>query len=167
MSEEISNEMKKEMVIDDRALDVIQETLGEFLQAGSVDAVYGDPIKEGDTLIIPSAEVLAVMGFGVGSGYGKGRPDRIPPKMDEQGEIEEEEAETEEEFTGEGAGGGGGGGGRILSRPAAVVIVTPESVRVEPVIDLTKIALAALTASGFILGMLFRMMKPKSALKNM
>ena len=166
MSEEISSETKNEMVIDDSALNVIQDTFGEFLQAGSVDAVFGDPIKEGDTLIIPSAEVLAVMGFGVGSGYGKGRPEKSPSNLDEPEGVEEQESATEEQYTGEGAGGGGGGGGRILSRPAAVVIVTPESVRVEPVVDLTKIALAALTASGFILGMLFRMMNPRRALKD-
>jgi len=161
MAEDKKIENQKETLIDESALEVIQDTLGEFLQVGSVKAVYGEPIKEGETVIIPSAEVLAVMGFGVGSGYGKGRPEGMEEK-----EVEEE-TDTEVEFTGEGGGGGGGGGGRILSRPAAVVIVSPEGVRVEPVVDLTKIALAALTASGFILGMLFRMMNPKRALRDM
>ena len=50
-----------------------------------------------------------------------------------------------------------GGGGRTFSRPVAVVIVGPEGVRVEPVMDVTKVALAALTAFGFMFSMLGRM----------
>jgi uncharacterized spore protein YtfJ len=160
MAEEKNLETQKEIFIDESAMEVMKDTLGDFLEAGSVKAVYGEPIKEGETVIIPSAEVLAVMAFGAGSGYGKGRQEGPEERKAEQ------EAVTEEEYTGEGGGSGGGGGGRILSRPAAVVIVSPEGVRVEPVVDITKIALAALTASGFILGMLFRMMQPRRALKD-
>jgi len=161
MAEEKNLGTQKQMFIDESAMEMMKDTLGNFLQAGNVKTVYGEPIKEGETLIIPSAEVFAVMAFGAGSGYGKGRQ-AGPEERDT-----EKEADTEEEYTGEGGGSGGGGGGRILSRPAAVVIVSPEGVRVEPVIDITKIALAALTASGFILGMLFRMMNPRRALKEM
>jgi hypothetical protein len=39
----------------------------------------------------------------------------------------------------------------------AVVVASPEGVRVEPVVDITKIALAGLTALGFMVGMMFRM----------
>jgi uncharacterized spore protein YtfJ len=60
-----------------------------------------------------------------------------------------------------GGGGGGGGGGRVLSRPVAIIIASPDNVRVEPVVDVTKISLAALTAGGFILGMLLRMLRGK------
>jgi uncharacterized spore protein YtfJ len=161
MAEDIKLGTQKEMYIDESAMEVMKDTLGDFLQASSVEAVYGEPIKEGETLIVPAAEVLAVMAFGAGSGYGKGRQEGPEERETDQ------EAITEEEYTGEGGGSGGGGGGRILSRPAAVVVISPEGVRVEPVVDITKIALAALTASGFILGMLFRMMNPKRALRDM
>lgn len=130
------------------SLNIVQNTIGNFLKAASVEAVYGQPVKKGDTLIIPTAEVLAVMGFGVGSGYGKGVQ-------------EAQEAQGGTEGSGEGGGGGGGGGGRILSRPAAVIIATPDGVRIEPVVDKTKIALAALTAAGFMIGMLLRMLNPR------
>jgi uncharacterized spore protein YtfJ len=63
--------------------------------------------------------------------------------------------------TNSGSGGGGGGGGRIFSRPVAVVVSSPEGVHVHEVVDPTKIALAAITASGFMVSMLFRMLKPK------
>jgi len=110
----------------------------KFIATADVEKVYGKPIKSGDTLIVPTAEILCAMGFGVGSGSG-------------------DQMDGEEGNRGEGSGGGGGG--RVLSRPVAVVIASPEGVRVEPIIDPTKIALAALTAAGFILSMLFRMMR--------
>jgi uncharacterized spore protein YtfJ len=127
-----------------QALEATQEVMELFLETASVDRVYGDPIQHGDLVIIPSAEVLAGLGFGMGSGFGD---DRGSPEEGRRG--------------GRGGGGGGGGGGRTLSRPVAVVIASPEGVRVEPVVDPTKIALAALTAAGFMLGMFFRMSNPR------
>ncbi|MGD9092017.1 MAG: spore germination protein GerW family protein [Anaerolineales bacterium] len=126
----------------DVAIDTVQETMAKFLDAAHVDVVYGEPIEHGDTLIIPTAEVLSATGFGVG--YGSG------PITDEEGEIKN---------GGYGGGGGGGGGGRVLSRPVAVVVASPEGVQVQEVVDVTKIALAALTAAGFMIGMLMKMMR--------
>ncbi len=118
--------------------DAFQDTMEEFLAAGDVRVVYGEPIQHEDTLIIPTAEVLCVAGFGVGGGSGV-------------------DTEKNPEKPSQGSGSGGGGGGRILSRPVAVVVASPEGVRVEPVVDITKVALAGLTALGFMVGMLFRM----------
>ncbi len=124
-----------------KSMDMVKDTMDKFLAAASVEAVYGEAIHSGDNLIIPTAEVLSGMGFGMGVGVGNNAV------KDEHGTPTQNSA----------GGGGGGGGGRILSRPVAVVIASPDSVRVEPVVDVTKIALAALTAGGFILGMLLRM----------
>ncbi len=150
MNEETnSNSMEEQELIlgVEQAFDVIQDTMNTFLEAASVNAVYGQPIENGDTLIIPAAEILSGIGFGTGAGYGP------------QSAEGEKQQKT-------GGGGGGGGGGRVLSRPVAVIISSPEGVRVEPVVDATKIALAALTASGFMLAMLARMSNPRKALKN-
>jgi uncharacterized spore protein YtfJ len=119
-------------------LDAFQDTMEEFLAAADVRVVYGEPIQHEDTIIIPTAEVLCALGFGVGSGIGTN-------------------AEEHPDHPSEGKGSGGGGGGRILSRPVAVVIASPEGIRVEPVVDITKVALAGLTALGFMVGMMFRM----------
>jgi uncharacterized spore protein YtfJ len=124
-------------------LDMIQNTLETFLAAADVESVYKEPIQHGDTLIIPAAEVVAGMGFGIGHGRGG----------DDEG--------------GGGSGTGGGGGGRVFSRPVAVIISSPEGVRVDPVFDLTKIALAGLTAGAFMFGMLARLRNPKEALKDL
>jgi uncharacterized spore protein YtfJ len=132
-----------------QAVDAVQETLEMFLETASVDRVYGEPIQHGDTLIIPAAEVLAGLGFGMGYGYGSGR---------------DEEAQQKQ---GSGGGGGGGGGGRTFSRPVAVIVASSEGVRVQEVVDPTKIALAALTAAGFMAGMLMRMLKPRRSMGDL
>lgn len=119
-------------------LEMFQDTMEEFLAAADVRVVYGEPIQHDDTTIIPTAEVLCGLGFGVGSGSGTN-------------------SEEGSEKPSSGSGSGGGGGGRILSRPVAVVVASPEGVRVEPVVDITKIALAGLTALGFMVSMMFRM----------
>ena len=128
-----------------QTLDDITTTMESFLATADVKRVFGEPIEVGTTKIIPTSENLVVMGFGAGAGYGSADFER-----------DEEEA-TPGEGTGEGAGGGGGGGGRTLSRPVAVVIATPEGVRIEPVADRTKVIMAAITAAGFVAGMFLRM----------
>jgi uncharacterized spore protein YtfJ len=133
-----------ELLAFDPTIDFMQDTMDAFLAAASVDAVYGEPIQTGDTLIIPAAEVVAGMAFGIGSGSG--------PKA--------EDSES-------GGGSGGGGGGRVFSRPVAMIVASPEGVRVEPIMDTTKIALAALTAGAFMLGMLVRLFNPKKALEDL
>jgi uncharacterized spore protein YtfJ len=134
-----------------QTMDDINSTMETFIETASVDKVYGAPIEVGTTTIIPTAENLVVMGFGAGAGYGRG-------------DFGDEDEDSEPgKGTGEGGGGGGGGGGRTLSRPVAIVIATPEGVRVEPVADRTKVIMAAITAAGFVAGMFLRMSRgPKS-----
>jgi uncharacterized spore protein YtfJ len=43
--------------------------------------------------------------------------------------------------------GGGGGGGHHTGRPVAVVEVSPDGVRVRPVVDFTKVGLTLLAAA--------------------
>jgi uncharacterized spore protein YtfJ len=134
-----------------QTLDDINSTMESFLETASVERVYGKPVDVGTIKIIPAAENLVIMGFGAGGGYGSANFEK------------DEEDEEPGEGTGEGGGGGGGGGGRVLSRPVAVVIASPEGVRVEPVADRTKVIMAAITAAGFVAGMFLRMSRgPKS-----
>lgn len=131
------------------AIDVVEVTMDKFLESACVEAVYGQAVQHGETLIIPAAEVLAGLGFGIGYGVG--------PVTDQAAEN----AAEGEKRTQSAGGGGGGGGGRILSRPVAVIVASPDGVRIEPVVDVTKVALAALTAAGFMVGMLMRMTRPR------
>ncbi len=115
------------------SVDTIQVTMDKFMATANVNAVYARPVHQGDTTIINCSEVLAVMAFGVGEGGGK----------NQQGEG--------------GSGAGGGGGGRTFARPVAAIVATPEGVTVKPIIDTTKIGLAALTTLGFMFAMMGRM----------
>jgi uncharacterized spore protein YtfJ len=130
----------KEITRGAAGLETIQRTMDQFLSAAKVEAVYGQPLQQGDMVIIPSAEVISVMGFGLGSG--------VNTDQDQVGKKENNE------------GMGGGGGGRVFSRPVAVIVASPEGVRIEPVVDLTKVILAALTTFGFMAGMIAQMYKP-------
>ena len=121
-------------------LHTIQTTMDKFLNAANINAVYGPPVREADHIVIPTAEVLSFAGFGLGAGSGS------------QGTGENENT---------GSGGGGGGGGRILSRPVAVIVISPSGVRVEPIVDVTKIALALFTTLGFMTAMFTRMRSAK------
>jgi len=146
------------------AVESVGRTLERFLEIASVNSVYDSPVKHGDKLIIPAAEVLGGLGFGVGAGIGMGENPNKKDKIEEgEGTAGEEkpfeasESEADRKIETGGGGGGGGGGGRVFARPVAVIISGPEGVSVEPVVDVTKIALAFFTALGFMVGMASRM----------
>jgi uncharacterized spore protein YtfJ len=134
----MTTEKKPAMEINDpgQAIDMVQETLETFLESADVNKVFAEPVEHEGVVIIPAAEVVAGMGFG--AGYGAGGP------------VNEDSS---------GSGGGGGGGGKVFARPVAVIIADKNGVRVEPVMDPTKIALTALTAFGFVFGAIARMKK--------
>ena len=122
------------------ALNTMQSTLDSFLNTANVEAVYSPPITQGENTIIPAAEILSIVGFGLGSGGGS------------RGNAEDENG---------GSGGGGGGGGRVLARPVAVIVLSPTGVRVEPIVDVTKVVLAVFTTLGFMAALVSRMRNPK------
>lgn len=45
-----------------------QHTLDKLTDAATVRLVYGEPVVHGDTVVIPAAEVVTVVGFGGGGG---------------------------------------------------------------------------------------------------
>ena len=128
--------------IPDLTFNVIQDTMDTYLATADVSAVYGEPFEKDGNVIIPAAEIVAGFGFGLASGQG-----------------------TASESDDTGSGSGGGGGGSILSRPVAVIIASSEGVRIEPVVDITKIALAGLTTGAFILATLLRIKNLKNVSK--
>jgi uncharacterized spore protein YtfJ len=105
--------------------DPVAQVLGRITNTARVDAVFGQPVERGDTTVIPCSEIAIGVGLGSGSG-----------PVDAQGNQ---------------TGGGSGGGGGARGRPIAAIVITRDGVRVEPILDLTKIALAAFTTGAFIL----------------
>jgi uncharacterized spore protein YtfJ len=127
----------------EKAAKLIGESIGGLLEIADTQRVYGEPIQHGETIIIPAAEVLSVAAVGTGFGF-------APSK----------------EGQGEGAGGGGGGG-KAFARPVAAIVASPEGVQILPIIDRTKIALAAISAGGFMLAFAMGIISPRKALRNL
>ena len=119
----------------------LMERLLAVAQPGSV---FSEPTTSGDHVVISASEVSVGMGFGFGSGGGS------DPRPAEGGG-------SSEDSQSQGFGGGGGGGGLSSGRPVAVISLGPDGVRIQPVIDFTKIALAALTTVVAMLMMLRKM----------
>ncbi len=120
-------------------VDSFQATMDKFLSTANVNAVFAKPVRQGETVVISCSEVFTGLGFGVGEGSGEGR--------------------GENDQKGAASGAGGGGGGTTFARPVAVIVASPEGVTVKPVIDTTKIGLAALTTLGFMLATLAKFKK--------
>ncbi len=106
-------------------IDPTERALSKLVIAASADAIFGEPVINGNTTVIPCAEVF--IGMGMGSGGGPAGED------------------------GKSTGSGSGGGGGARSHPIAAIVITQDEVRVEPILDITKIVLASLTTGAFIL----------------
>ena len=143
-------------------------------------AVFSEPMELEGRTVITAAEVNVGLGVGFGFGGGSTPGDEDKPKKghesghsksphaqqrvtlaggEEGNEYAPGEAKEQDAGRDVGMGGGGGGGGGASGRPIAVISVTEEGVEVEPVVDVTKIALAFFTALGSMFFMLTKMKK--------
>jgi uncharacterized spore protein YtfJ len=102
--------------------------LEKLFSAAHHSAVYSDPVQQGEYTVITACEVMVGGGFGFGRGIGP---------------ASEDQAATTTMTAG---GGGSGGGGGSNARPVATIIIGPDGVQVKPVVDVTKLAITALTA---------------------
>jgi len=119
------------------------ELVEKLFAVAEPGAVFSEPLNVGERTLITAAEVKVGMGFGFGGGIG----------TDEASEDTAQDS---------GAGFGGGGGGASGGRPIAAISIGPEGVAVEPIVDVTKIALAFFTALGSMFIMLIKMRKAGS-----
>ncbi len=103
------------------------ESIEQLFEKLRVDAVFGQPIQEGDVTIIPVAEV------GVGFGYGSGRS---PATEEEGGKAD----------SGKGEGGGGGGG---KATPRGYIKITSDGVDFKSILDEGRVALAGIAMSAW------------------
>jgi uncharacterized spore protein YtfJ len=108
-----------------RSVDEAGRLIGRLFDVARTDAIYSQPLTQGGVTVITVSELSVSMGVGFGGGEG----------------------EDKEEGSGSG-GGGGGGGGFAMGRPVAVITIDPHGVTVQPVFDLTKVAIAGITALG-------------------
>ena len=118
--------------------------MDRFMSVARADAVYSEPLTVGSNTIIQAAEVAAIGGYGFGEGSSG-----IDPTAENRSDVANE--------TPVGQGQGGGGGGYFVGRPVATIIIENDQVRVEPIIDFTKVGLAFFTMLGSFLFMVSRM----------
>jgi uncharacterized spore protein YtfJ len=131
------------------------ERFDGFLESVGHKAVFAAPIEAEGSTVIGAAETI--MGWG-GGGGGSFKMGESPAATDP------EAPETDARPPGDDFGGGAGGG--AFTRPVAVIVIDGDGVRVEPVVDATKIALAAITAFGSMFFMFARMWRAYLALRE-
>jgi uncharacterized spore protein YtfJ len=137
----MSNDLNKLFIEKIPDQEKANELMAKLFTVTQPEAVFSQPVTAHEQTVITASEVTAGFGFGFGSGGGLA-PDH------------ESDADTAVHV---GGGGGGGGGGTALARPVAAIIITPQHVRVEPIVDVTKISIAFFTTFGAIVSMLYKM----------
>jgi uncharacterized spore protein YtfJ len=124
----------------------VQQSLGQLFRTSHPQVVFGEPIEFGETKIIPCTEVTVNMGFGGGGGT-----DLTSDAQSEGATKSVNPDGKQSPAAGHGGGMGIGGGGSTRSRPVAIIVVTPGGVSVQPIIDVTKVILTAITTGGMAL----------------
>jgi uncharacterized spore protein YtfJ len=125
----------------------IEQSTGAEIIAGAMagltrsEAAVGPATSTASHTVVPLTETIFYGGFGMGLGSGTGR------------------GGENQSMTGSGGGGGAGGGGGGHSRTIAVVVMGPDGVKIRPVVDPTKIALAAVGAWASVMIALMRRRK--------
>jgi len=137
------------------------DAIDRLYQATQPETVFGRPIEAHGQTVITASEVSMGVGFGFGGGAGGSEPPAGEGEESETGAPpdEAEAAGEDQETGGVGGGMGGGGGGTSAGRPVAVIRISEDGVEVEPIVDVTKIALAMFTALGSMFFMARRMKK--------
>ncbi len=135
-----------------------QEILEKFVETARPSSVFAPPLTAGDYTVITASEVYAGMGVGFGGGGGSAPAAPKEPAGD-QPPAESPKTDEDELPAGAGVGYGGGGGGVTMGRPVAAITIGPDGVRVEPIVDATKVALAFFTTIGAMALLFSRMMK--------
>jgi uncharacterized spore protein YtfJ len=118
------------------------EPIEKMVDGLGVGAVFGEPIREGGVTVVPVAEVRFAFGYGYGSGRGRGEEAGVSPRTEE------------------GSGGGSGAGGRASAK--GYIRISADEVRFEPVLDVTRLALAGIAFAAWGVFWIGRMMRAAS-----
>ena len=122
----------------DRLIDRIGDVQGK----ATVRTVFGDPMQVHGRTIIPVAKVR--FGFGMGMGRGKDKDD----ERHDDGRPH--------------ATGGGGGGGAVI-RPLAVIEISEGRTKVTPIMDVTRMSLAAIALAAWAIFWISRTLRVQTA----
>ncbi len=115
----------------------VQGLMKKLIATAQPESVFSPPVSAGEYTLITASEAWISAGFGGGGGH-------------EEINSPSEKAEIS-------GGSGFGGGGMAMGRPVAAISIGPRGVRVEPIVDPTKIVLAFFTLITGMLMMWYRM----------
>jgi uncharacterized spore protein YtfJ len=118
----------------ERLLDLV----AELREKADVKAVFGEPMTIEGRTVVPVAKVA--YGFGLGMGHMAMVEPEAGTEMDQPPGQEAVEKDD---------GTGGRGGGAVMAQPFAVIEVTPEGTKVEPIVNEQKLALAGSLLVGW------------------
>jgi len=122
------------------------QTLERLVGTADASKVFSEPVTSGQYTVISAAEVASGGGFGSGMGFGQ----VWQRKSGGLGGQEAASEATSKEVSPEGGGGGGGGGGGAAARPVAVIVIGPEGVEVQPVVDVRRLAIAGVAGLAIL-----------------
>jgi uncharacterized spore protein YtfJ len=118
------------------------DLVDKIYSAAQPGAVFSQPVESGPYTVITACEVITGVGFGFGSGTSPAKTAKADTRSNGPRMTE---------------GGGGGGGGGSMSRPVAAIVIGPQGVKVEPIVDVTKLGLAGITTWAAIALMAIRL----------
>lgn len=104
------------------------DLLAQLVRVADPSAAYAPPVTQGSRTVVLASEITATLGVGFGAGEDMPAAGADPSKTSH--------------------GSGGGGGGFSAARPVAAITIDNNGVTVQPVVDVTKLGIAALTALG-------------------
>lgn len=135
--------------MDDRMNETLAKMNGqidEMLGRMNPNAVFGEPIQQGDVTLIPVASVT--YGFGSGQGWGRGKAEDAPADAP----------------MGEGGGVGGGGGG--MAKPLGYIKIDANGARWEPTVDPSRIVVGGMLLAGWIVFWVMKMLRTVASAKR-
>ncbi len=121
-------------------LDDLQKRFQDMQTKAGAQTVFGDVIELNGRKVIPVASVRYA--FGIGGGQG--------PKREEKRE----------------APGGGGGGGGIRIDPVAVIEISEDKLKVQPIVNVTHVAIAGMLLSAWTVFWVTRTIRKVAASKG-
>lgn len=134
----------------------LQDALQRMMDSVRPEGIFGAAVERDGVTVIPCAEVSAGFGMGGGTGFGPA-PATQPRTAATNGAVSAQSSDGVVTSAGSGMGGGGGATGR----PVAMIVISQGQARVKPVVDVTKLAIAALTTLGFSAFMVSQMLAPR------
>jgi uncharacterized spore protein YtfJ len=119
-----------------------EELIDKIYAAAQPGAVFSAPVVSGSYTVITASEVMA------GGGFGSGTQPVSKRKHAVEGEAD--------------ASSGSGGGGFSRGRPIAAIVVGPDGVKVQPIVDATRVVVTVFAViGGLLLASRVRNLRPR------